>query len=194
MEFLLAHPWLLALAIFGSRILDVSMGTIRTITVVRGYRYTSAIIGFCEVILWVMAAGQVLKHMDRWYLLIAYAGGFATGTLCGIWLENLLALGNVMVRVISANPEVSVANALTAQGYEVTVMQGIAEPQGQFVEVLLVIEKRRNVPDLMQCLDAADPTALFTIEDVRSVHNVRFPPRGRSSLNPTGWRAIFKKK
>ncbi|MCB9639443.1 MAG: DUF2179 domain-containing protein [Myxococcales bacterium] len=194
MDFLLAHPWLLAAAIFGSRILDVSLGTIRTITVVRGYRYASALIGFCEVILWVIAAGQVLKHMDRWYLLLAYAGGFATGTLCGIWLEGLLALGTVMVRVISSKPDVSLAHALTEQGYEITVMQGMTEPQAKFVEVILLIEQRRNVPTLIKCIDSADPTALFTIEDVRSVHNAKYPPRHKAPLFPTGWRAVFKKK
>ena len=192
MEFLLAHPWLLAMAIFCARILDVSLGTVRTITVVRGFRFMAAFIGFFEVMIWIMAAGQVLRHVDQWYMVIAYAGGFATGNIVGIFLEERLALGNVMVRVISETPDFSLADRLAEEGYAVTSLQGLSHPE-RFVEIILLAEERRKIPNLLKFLDQVDPKASYTIEDLRSVHQSMLRHGKRSTLWG-GWRSTLKRR
>ena len=100
MDVLDTYPWILPLAIFLARIVDVSLGTFRTIVVFRGYRALAAIIGFFELIIWTLASAQVLGNLDKWYLVIAYAGGFGTGNYVGIWLESKLAIGSEMVRAV----------------------------------------------------------------------------------------------
>ncbi|MCA9319888.1 MAG: DUF2179 domain-containing protein, partial [Planctomycetes bacterium] len=91
MDFLHEYPALLALVIFLARIGDVSIGTLRTILVFRGRSIPAAVLGFFEVLIWITAAGQVIRNLDAWYLTIAYAGGFAMGNIVGIWLESKLA-------------------------------------------------------------------------------------------------------
>ena len=90
MEWLHDQPALMFAAVFLARVLDVSIGTVRTITVVRGYRLLATVLGFFEVIIWVMAAGQVLTNLHHWYLVISWAGGFATGNAVGMWIEGKL--------------------------------------------------------------------------------------------------------
>ncbi len=65
LELLNNEPWLLAIAIFAARVGDVSLGTVRTIVVFRGYKFLAAAIGFFEILLWVAAAGQVLTNLDN---------------------------------------------------------------------------------------------------------------------------------
>ncbi len=166
-----AHPVWLAPAIFLLRIGDVSLGTVRTISVIRGHRALAAFIGFFEVLIWLTAVGQVLGHLDRWYLVIAYAAGFATGNLVGIVLESALAMGDAVVRAISPNREVALAKVLRAGDYFVTALEGTGA-NGLPVEVLFVVTKRRNLPKLLALIEKADPLAFCTIEDVRRVREV----------------------
>ena len=79
MEILVAYPYLLAPWIFLTRVADVSLGTFRTIVIFRGHKFIASFIGFFEITIWLVAAAQVLTNLDKWYLALAYAGGFAVG-------------------------------------------------------------------------------------------------------------------
>ncbi|MBK7976410.1 MAG: DUF2179 domain-containing protein [Deltaproteobacteria bacterium] len=166
-----AHPQWLAPAIFLLRIGDVSLGTVRTISIFRGHRVLAAVIGFFEVLIWLTAVGQVLGHLDRWYLVFAYAAGFAAGNIVGIAVEAALAMGDAVVRVISPNREVHLAQVLRAGDYFVTALEGHAE-KAMPVEVLFVVTKRRSLKKLLALIEKADPLAFCTVEDVRRVREV----------------------
>lgn len=166
MDLLQGHPELLAVAIFLSRIVDVSLGTIRSILIFRGYRSVGALLGFFEVVIWVVAVGQVITNLDRWYLIVAYAGGYASGNWIGAWIESRIALGAEMVRVVSANPEVELAVRLRAQGFTVIEVGGSTADRSP-VEVLLVVESRKRVPRLLALVREHDPRAVCTVSDVK---------------------------
>jgi uncharacterized protein YebE (UPF0316 family) len=70
---------LIPLLIFFARITDVSMGTVRIILVAKGYRTVAPIIGFFEVLIWILAISKIFENLDNWVCYVAYAGGFATG-------------------------------------------------------------------------------------------------------------------
>ena len=176
MDFGDLDPALLAGLIFLMRIADVSLGTVRAILVMRSYAALAGLIGFFEVLLWIAAAGSVLGNLDRWYLAVAYAAGFGTGNVIGIWLEAKLAMGNELVRAISTNVHVRLAERLRARGYSVVRLEGTGA-QALPVEVVFVVERRRNVPALIQVIEDADPEAVCSLSDVRS-------PRRESSLWP----------
>ncbi len=191
MEILSAYPWLLAPAIFLARVADVSLGTFRTIIVFRGYRSLAAAIGFIEVMIWVSAAGQVFSNLDSWYLTVAYAGGFACGNYVGMLLESRIAIGRELVRAISFSEKGHLAERLREQGYRVVELSGNS---GEYpVEVVLVIEKRREIAALIATIRREDPQAIYTISDVKSAYN----PETLSSEKPlfnAGWRVIGKRK
>jgi uncharacterized protein YebE (UPF0316 family) len=87
---------LLPLLIFMSRILDQSIGTMRLIFVSKGYRYIGPILGFFEVIIWLLAITQVLQHLNNPLSYIAYGAGFGMGNYIGIRLEEKLSIGTVL--------------------------------------------------------------------------------------------------
>jgi uncharacterized protein YebE (UPF0316 family) len=179
-SFLAENPALLAIAIFLARILDVSLGTLRTIIVFRGYRLLAGAIGFVEVLIWVLAAGQVLRDLSAWYLVLAFAGGFATGNVVGMWIESKLAMGLELVRAISTDPEIRLASRLRDRGHGVLELNGHGD-DGAPVEVLFVVERRRRVPGLVDFVRGTDPAAICTVSDVRQILTPNELPRLRAA-------------
>lgn len=181
MPFLDQSPLLLCLLIFCARVVDVSLGTIRTIMVFRSYRLLAAVIGFFEVSVWLLAASHVLQHIDQWYLAASYAGGFATGNAVGIWLESKLAVGLQLIRAVSADPQVQLAHQLRQGGHSVTAMPGRGDA-GEPVEVLLIVEKRRRLSVLLQRIEDSDPNAVCTVSDIKTVRTGRVVPANSAVL------------
>ena len=193
MDFLDAYPWVLPVAIFIARIVDVSLGTFRTIVVFRGYRALAACIGFVELIIWTLASAQVLGNLDKWYLVLAYAGGFGTGNYVGIWLESKLAIGSEMVRAVSFRGSGHLAETLRAQGSRAIALAGSAGPS-QPCEVVLVVAKRRKIRRLLALIKQTDPDAVYSLTDVK--HAYEGPVellQGRQLFN-SGWRILGKRK
>lgn len=174
--------------IFCARVVDVSIGTLRTLCVVRGMRLTTAILGFFEVSIWVTAISGVLNHMDQWYNVVAYAAGFATGNAVGILIEQKLAIGIQMIRIISCSRSAAVAAGLRLAGYSVTEVkgQGLA---GQ-VSISFVVAPRKQTRQVMMVAQRIDPQVVSTVEDVRSAHLHHLP----DGAALTGWRSLLKKK
>ena len=163
------YPMLLALGIFLARIADVSMGTVRILVGFRGYRLLAAAIGFCEAAIWVVAASKVIQHLDAWYLVVAYAGGFASGNYLGLTLERRLAVGRELARIISYRPDAALAQELTRRGWPVVELHGTRRNH-EPVEVMYVVAARRRMPELLALVRQFDPEALYTITDVKSCH------------------------
>ena len=169
MQLLIDYPFLLVPLIFLSRVADVSLGTFRTIVIFRGRKLLASFIGFFEIIIWLVAAAQVLGNLDQWYLTLAFASGFAVGNYVGISIETHFAIGNELIRCISFNRDV-LAGQLRKEGFKVVSFDGDmgdAYP----VELLLIIEKRRNVSSLIQSIKKLDQTAVYSVSDVKSVYD-----------------------
>lgn len=177
--------------IFGARVVDVSLGTLRIISVSRGRKLLSAVLGFFEVFIWLLAIGQIFKNLDGWQHLLAYSAGFATGNYVGIWLEGRLAMGLNLLRVITRKGSTELVDALHAEDLGCTVVQA----EGAFgpVQVLFMVLRRRDIPRTMDIVRSFNPNAFFTLEDVRGVEHGIFPPRS-FNLGPLSLRPAKKGK
>ena len=89
--------------IFCARVCDMSLDTIRVIFMSKGIKYLPVIIGFFEVIIWLVAIGQVMNNLTNIVCYIAYGAGFAAGTVVGMAIEEKLSLGLTSVRIITKN-------------------------------------------------------------------------------------------
>jgi len=185
--------WILLPGIFLLRIVDQTIGTLRTISVVRGYPGLAVFMGFLEVFIWINVIAQVIQRLDDWYLTIVYAAGFAAGQAVGMWVESRLALGNQLVRVIS-DREKGLAQQLWKHGYPGTEIEGTG-PSGP-VDVVFVVAGREKVPELTRIICEIDPDCFFTVEDVRQVSpRPSTRPFGLLDLFPwLRWENVMKKR
>lgn len=164
---LLSGPWGPVL-IFGLRIVDVTMMTVRVLMIVRGARATATIISFFEILVWVLAAGAVIRNLGSPLHAVGYAGGFAAGTTVGMWLENKLALGVCSVRAFSRDPQNELVRELRERGFGVTEQQGRGRDGA--VDILHAVVRRRDVRDVVHTIEGHDPDAFVTIQNDAVVH------------------------
>ncbi len=172
----------LAALIFGLRIIDVSLGTLRTISVVDGRVRLSAVLGFFEVLIWITAVAQVISNIHSSpLLLVAYAGGFAAGNSVGIMLERKLALGRCVVRLIAPHWGARIAARLRSMGQGVTTFEG----RGALGTRVLVYAtcKRRDVPKIIRTALEIDPHTFYVVERVAASSEVQ----GLRREEPSGW-------
>lgn len=180
-----AFMWIiLPLLIFFARLTDVSLGTLRVIFISKGFKYVAPFIGFFEVIIWLVAIGQVMTNMTNVFSYIAYGGGFAAGTFIGMAVEERLSLGMVVIRVITNKDATPLISHLRAEGYGLTTMD--AEGSTGKVKVILMIIKRQNLSEVVETITRFNPHAFYSIEDIKSVTEGVFP--GKKSGFFLNWR------
>jgi len=160
------HPAFWPAFIFAARVVDVSFGTLRTICTVRGLRTWAPILGFFEVTVWLLAVSGVITHLNHWYNILAYAGGFAAGNATGMFIEQKLAIGTQMIRFISRNNRAAVTAGLRFAGYAVTEIKGQGM-QGT-VSIAFVVAPRKEAATVIQLAHGIDSDVVCTVEDVRS--------------------------
>lgn len=161
------HAWLFALLIFVLRVGDMALDTIRVLFVVRGKKLLVWILGFFQSLIFVVAISSVLSQLNNILNVIGYATGFATGNLVGMLIENRLAIGHVLVTVISSTRGPSIAERLRANGYAVTEIPGRGMNGTVFELHASVL--RKDVNQVETIVLETDPLAFVTAEDVRPV-------------------------
>ncbi|GJM19030.1 MAG: UPF0316 protein [Phycisphaeraceae bacterium] len=156
--------WYIPVLIFIARIGDVSIGTVRTVFVISGYRKIAVILGFFEVLIWVVAVGGVMKYLPNPFAVVAYAGGYATGILIGMMVEDKIAIGLRMIRVINPDRSVDVAAILRGHGFRVTRIEGSG--QNGPVEISFLVVARKRLNEVRATISGLAPGAFMTIERV----------------------------
>jgi uncharacterized protein YebE (UPF0316 family) len=169
---------ILPLMIFFARICDVSLGTIRVIFISKGVKYLAPIIGFFEVIIWLLAIGQVMNNLTNVAAYIAYGAGFASGTFIGMLIEEKISIGLTSVRIITKEDPQELLAYLRAHQYGVTSIDG--EGGTGRVKMVFTIIKRLDLPHVIGIIKQFHPNAFYSVEEVKSVAEGVFPePRVR---------------
>lgn len=119
-----------ALFIVVARIVDVSMSTMRVAFIARGKKYLAATCGFFEILIWITIVGKILTGTQHFVTYVAYALGFSLGTLAGMFLEERLAVGWSLVRVITTKPVEGVMHSVSEAGFGVTLQDGFGARAG----------------------------------------------------------------
>jgi uncharacterized protein YebE (UPF0316 family) len=153
--------------IFGLRIIDVTLATLRLLLTMRGAKKIVPVIGFFEALIWVLAVGTAIQNLHSIWHLLGYAGGFGAGTLVGLAVEEKLAYGLATVRIICTADGDDVADGLRERGYGVTEFSGYGR-QGK-VEMIYTLVPRRQVREVMRTVEALDDDAFISVEEPRLI-------------------------
>jgi uncharacterized protein YebE (UPF0316 family) len=180
---------LLAFVVFLSRVLDVSIGTIRMIATVQGRIILAFVLGIFEVSIWLIVIATVVNTvLERPWLLLFYALGYSTGNVVGIILERKLALGHAVLRIITGTHAQEIFDTLIEAEFRVTRFEGEGA-RGPVSELYLVCERKRLAGALKR-VQAIDPEVFYLCESPNRVR--RF--RGQMAMMPQNWRTVLKRK
>ncbi len=151
--------------IFLARICDCSIGTMRILFIGRGHRFLAPLLGFFEVLIWLLAIRQIMMNLTNAFYYVAYGAGFAMGTFVGMYIEERLAMGTVLIRIVTSMEASALIERLKAEDYGVTSVdaQGARGP----VNLIYTIVKRSDLDHVNEIINRYNPRAFYTIEDVR---------------------------
>jgi uncharacterized protein YebE (UPF0316 family) len=159
---------LMPFIIFLMRVTDMSLDTLRVLFVIRGRKPLAWIMGFFQSALWVVAITSVLSNLDNLWNVIGYAGGFATGNVVGMMIEERLAIGHGQLRIISSRRGNAIVEAIRDAGYAATEIPG--RGKDGTVSVISCSVKRRDIDNVQRGVYEIDPEAFITVEDIRPLH------------------------
>lgn len=152
-----------------AKIIEVSIGTLRSILIIKGYRKIAVLLALVEIAIWVFVASRVIVGLtESPYKGIAYSLGFAAGVWFGSILEEKLAFGKILVQVITTEEKGNVVCAtLRSQGLGVTTL----DAKGKDVKrkVLMIYTNRRGSKEISKEILAIDPNAMIVKNDISSL-------------------------
>ncbi len=156
-----------------SRIFDVSLGTLRVVFIAKGLKKWAPLVGFFEVLIWIIVIRQLFSAFENpiWY--VAYAAGFALGTYLGIYMSEKFSTGEVLVRVITHHNTTILLKDLREKGFGVTAVDsqdGIAK-----TKVIFTVIPEKFLKEVIKTIKSANPKAFYTIESIRRVNEGIFP-------------------
>jgi uncharacterized protein YebE (UPF0316 family) len=167
--------FLLPFLIFLSRIMDVTIGTIRIVMVSKGQKLWAPLLGFFEIFIWLLAISRIFENLDNWACYFAYAAGFAAGNYIGLIIEERLAMGIVKIQIITRRSAGDLIVNLKNAGYGITHHD--AKGSSEDVSIIYSIIKRNEIQKVENIVKTTNPKAFYSIEDVKSVSHGVFPVR-----------------
>lgn len=176
---------ILPLLIFLARICDVSISTIRIIYMLGGRRYASTILGFFECFIWLMAIRQIFQHLDNWVCYVAYPAGFASGIFVGMLIEEKIAYGKVIVRIITRKDVLPFIQFLNQQNFRYTKVD--AEGPDGHENLVFTVLQRERLDELLKKLKEILPTAFYTIEKVKAAAESGVLPEEQGGFKLYTW-------
>lgn len=171
---------ILPLLIFISRLADVSLATLRHIFVSKGFKKLVPVLGFFEVLIWLVAIRQIFNNVNNIPCFIAWAAGFSAGTYLGMYIEEKLALGMQVIRIITNDNIDGLTEAFKNHNQGITIVDG----QGAVGKVKLVytVVKRTDKAEIIKLIHEHTPGAFYSIEDVKSSSHGVFSNENEGSV------------
>jgi len=176
------YSWVvIPLLIFTARIIDVSLGTLRIIFLGKGYRKLAALIGFFEILIWLLAIREVLLNLRNFACVIGYAGGFAMGNYVGIWLEEKISIGVVILKIFFSQDHSRFKRYLDRKNIGYTFIKG--EGARQTVQILYTVIQRIRLQEAVRMLKKTNPHAFYIVENIKTSRQGVFPLSHRHPVN-----------
>jgi len=174
---------ILCLMVCGCRIIDMTLGTIRTIISVKGKPYIAAIIGFTEALIWFLVVREALNFeaqgLQTYLIAIAYALGFGLGTFCGGFFTSKFIKTKINVQIISSSKNDQLVKALSDAGFGATILIAKGATKQEERYMLLIETDNRQLKALRAVICEIDPQAFVSISDTKSTTNGYFGTSNR---------------
>ena len=160
--------FILPFFIFLAKIGEVSIGTLRIIFVAKNKKLLSGITGFFEALIWLIVIAKIFENVTNAASYLAYATGFATGVVVGIIVEEKLAMGTILIRIITRKEANELINYLQESNYKITYFRSKSN-KNENTNIVYVIANRIDIKFLIKKIKVLNPKAFYTVEDIKFV-------------------------
>jgi len=168
---------LLPLIVFFAELCVVTLSTIRIIFLSRGRKVPASILGFFEITIWLFAIGQIMQNLSSWGCYLGFAAGFTIGNFLGVLIEKRLAIGTLVVRMITPKDPGELIRGLQASQYGVTCLDGHGSTGP--VKVVLTIIQRKELDNVVAIIRTFDPKTFYSVNEIQSAASGVFPEARR---------------
>lgn len=168
---------ILCITIIFVRIIDVSMGTVRMILMVKGRTIVASCIGFFEVLIWFLIIREALtveapSTLAHFFIALSFAGGFSIGSLIGGTLSNKFVSGNYGVQVVMDCRDKSKIDRIREAGYAVSVIDVIDQDEDLIdKQMLIIMIKKKRLTQLRKLIRSIDSDAFMVVNETKMVQN-----------------------
>ncbi len=170
------YGWLLPVIIFFGRIVDVSLGTLRIIMVSKGQKYIAPVIGFLEVLIWIVVISEIFSRANDIFAYLSYAAGYATGNFIGILIEQKIAMGILLCRVYTVKNGKDLVAILNSHNFGATLIHGTGS-LGE-TDIVETVVDRKLFKKVEGIFTRFDSNAFYIVEDIRTKNKGIFPKNG----------------
>ena len=170
--------FILCLIVCFGRVVDVTLGTTRTVFTVRGKPYIAASIAFVEVTLWFLIVREALncetRGLETYLIAISYALGYSLGTILGGLITSKVIKTKINVQIIATNKDDELADALSKAGFGATILLATGATTKEERYMILIETDNKKLKTLKSLINEHDPKAFITVSDIKSTHNGYF--------------------
>ena len=160
----------LCLEVFFARILDVSIGSIRTVYLIKQKNLIACILAFIELIIWFYVARETLTRSNiSLIVVISYALGYAVGTYIGGLINKYFITGSLMVLIFTSINSLKLKQSLKQSGYGASTLN-----MSNQKKLLLVEIKKKDLKKLKRIIHTCDNHAFVIINETLEVQNGYF--------------------
>jgi uncharacterized protein YebE (UPF0316 family) len=172
-DFLDAYPYLLPIIIFFGRIIDVTLGTLRIIFVSKGEKYKAPLIGFFEVLIWIVVISEIFSRANDMVAYISYAAGYASGNFVGIIIEQRIAFGIILCRIYTRKNGKDLVSIFNANNFGATLLEATGSVEK--IQIIETVIERKEMKKVEKLVIEFDPDVFYVVEDVRVKQRGIFP-------------------
>jgi uncharacterized protein YebE (UPF0316 family) len=181
----------LPVLIFFAEVCVVTLGTLRIIFVARGQKVLAPALGFFEVFIWLLAISQIMQNLGDWTCFVAFALGFTLGNYFGIIIEKKVAMGTVIVRIITHRDAAGLIGRLRGASFGVTCVEG--QGTSGKVQIVMTVVKRKQLPEVVALIEAHHPGAFYAVDELQSACEGIFPAeKARPGIVPLPVSKMFR--
>ena len=161
--------YLIYLLMLVAKVVEISIGTTRIMLITRGERVLGSILGFFEVLIWVILISTVLKDITSDPIKVfIYALGFALGNFVGSIFEQKLGIGNVRIEAIVKEVHgQDLVKKIREKGYAVTVLEGEGMNYARHVLIMNIPRKKSN--EVIDMIKSLQYNVVITVTDIKPV-------------------------
>lgn len=153
-----------SLIIFAALLIQVLVGTVRLIMMVKGNKILTSIIGFLEgaiaITVTITVVSNVVKGGMNIFMILFYALGFAVGLFFGVLISGKISRDMLSVNIVTRSIDINIEDILRKNGFGVTCYNGSGKDGD--IKILNIICKKTSLEPLKSIVNEIDPNAMLT--------------------------------